>query len=338
MPHAHNWDIFRFKERYYERVWGGRKLKALYGKPLPDKVPVGEAWLISDHPGNESVIDGGPWEGQTLQTLLAADARALLGANARTTPAGRFPLLLKLLDAAENLSVQVHPDDACAERLREPDVGKTEMWYVLQTEPESELICGLKPGVEREAFRRAVASGDIERLLHRFPVHPGASVFVSAGTVHAVGAGVVLAEIQQNSDLTYRIHDWGRVGSDGQPRTLHLEKALEAIDFSAAPAEREAVSPPGPSDPDSPRTLLASSSHFAAEQVVCAGTYARQTRGESFHILLAISGSLAVNAGFETHSLAPGEALLVPGLHQQYFVEGRGEFLDYYVPGAGPVL
>nr|HPK00742.1 class I mannose-6-phosphate isomerase [Candidatus Hydrogenedentota bacterium] len=237
MPQARDWDILRFKERYYERVWGGQKLKALFGKPFPDNVPVGEAWLISDHPGDESVIDGGFWKGQTLQALLAADARALLGANARTTPAGRFPLLLKLLDAAESLSVQVHPDDACAERLGEPDVGKTEMWSVLQAEPGSELIYGLKPEVGREAFSNAVANGDIEPLLNRFPVQAGDSVFVSAGTVHAIGAGVVLAEIQQNSDLTYRIHDWGRLDSDGQPRTLHLEKALEAIHFSPTPAE-----------------------------------------------------------------------------------------------------
>lgn len=333
MVSALDWDILRFTERYYERVWGGRKLGTLYGKPVPENVPIGEAWLISDHPGDESVIAEGPFAGQTLQDLLAVDARALLGATARTTPSGRFPLLLKLLDSAESLSVQVHPDDACAKRLGEPDVGKTEMWHVLQADPGSELICGLDPAIDRETFAHAVSDGTVETLLNRFPVQAGTSVFVAAGTVHAIGGGIVLAEIQQNSDLTYRIHDWGRVGSDGRPRALHLEKALEAIHFGSTHGG-EAVPLACSSDGDNRSTLLASSPYFAAEHIVCRGRYQRQTHGDSFHILLAKSGHLHVSVGLGTHSIHMAEAVLVAGLHQQYSVEGHGEFLDYYVPRA----
>lgn len=325
------WDILRFNERYYERVWGGRKLKTIYGKDAPEDRPVGEAWLISDHPGDESVISEGPFEGRTLQDLLQLDAKALLGKKAQPTHGGRFPLLLKILDAAQHLSVQVHPDDACAERLGEPDVGKTEMWYVLQAEPGSELICGLDPEVDRETVAKAVEDGSIETLMKRFPVREGTTAFVSAGTVHAIGGGIVLAEIQQNSDLTYRLYDWGRVGSDGKPRELHIEKALEAIHFgSSHGGEANPLSCTGAETAE--RSILAACRHFATDRVACRGYYETKTRGDSFHILLAMSGPLAVSVGQKTHAIDVTEALLIPGQHERYTVEGLGEFLDYYVP------
>lgn len=328
---ALDWDILRFTERYYERIWGGHKLRALYGKPVPENVRIGEAWLISDHPGDESVIAEGPFAGRTLQDLLAADAQALLGATARPTPSGRFPLLLKLLDSAESLSVQVHPDDDCAKRLGEPDVGKTEMWHVLQADPGSELICGLDPAVGREAFAHAVSGGSVETLLNRFPVQAGTSVFVAAGTVHAIGGGIVLAEIQQNSDLTYRIYDWGRLGSDGKTRELHLEKALEAIHFGS-PHGGEAAPLACHAEDGAERTVLAACRQFAADHIACRGCYKRDTRGDSFHILLAKSGPLAVDVGQKTHTIDVAQAVLIPGQHEHYRVEGLGEFLDYYVP------
>ncbi|MFO7973671.1 MAG: type I phosphomannose isomerase catalytic subunit [Candidatus Hydrogenedentota bacterium] len=328
---AEKWDILHFEERYYERVWGGRKLRTIYGKDVRGDVPIGEAWLISDHPGDESIISQGAFKGKTLQDLLETDAKALLGTKARPTPAGRFPLLLKILDAAQHLSVQVHPDDHCAERLGESDVGKTEMWYVLQAEPGSELICGLDPDVNRETLANAIQDGSIEQLMKRFPVKKGSTAFVAAGTVHAIGGGVVLAEIQQNSDLTYRLYDWGRVGTDGKPRELHIEKGLEAIHFgSHHGGEAKPLACAG--DGTAERSIVAACRHFAADHVACRGYHEKHTRADSFHILLAMSGPLAVSVGQKTHTIDVAEAVLIPGQHEQYTVEGLGEFLDYYVP------
>ena len=325
------WDVLHFEERYYERVWGGHKLRTLYKKPVPENIRIGEAWLLSDHPGHETSISQGPLKGKTVQDLLRIDRLALLGTQARLTPGGRFPLLLKMLESAEDLSLQVHPDDDCAQRLREPESCKTEMWHVLHAEPGSELICGLHPGTNRHAFTEAVRNGSPERLLRRFPVCEGTTAFVSAGTVHAIGGGIVLAEIQQNSHLTYRIYDWGRLGTNGKPRELHLEKALAAISFGSSYGG-EAAPLACPGQDSAQRTILAACRYFASDLVTCRGRYQRDTRGDSFHILLAKSGLLAVGVKRETHVLKAAEAVLVPGQYEAFSVEGHGEFLDYYFP------
>ena len=187
--------FFRFEEGYFERIWGGNKLRSLLGKPAPD-ARIGETWLIADHPHHESIVAEGPFQGQTLRQLLAHDQKAILGPRPKLTAQGRFPLLLKILDATQVLSVQVHPNDECAARLGEPDAGKTEMWHVLQADPGSELICGLDPGVTPKRFRQAVHDGSIENLMVRVPASEGLSLLVTAGTVHALGAGMVVAEIQ----------------------------------------------------------------------------------------------------------------------------------------------
>ena len=321
-------DLLRFEEGYFERIWGGEKLKTLFGKPIPPNTPIGEAWLISDHAQCESVVAEGPQRGKTLRALLEEDAARILGAKPRLTVHGRFPLLLKVLDAKDVLSVQVHPDDACAAELGEPDVGKTEMWHVLQSDPGSELICGLSPEVTPETLLASIEDGSIENLMKRFAVREGESVFVSAGTVHAIGAGVVLAEIQQNSDLTYRLYDWRRVDASGKPRALHVEKALRATQFGSEPAALVAAPEPSESAP----VLLASCPHFAAESVPVRGAVERTVNGETFHIALVTAGTVAFSTGGPEMLVEPGEALLIPGCADGFRVTGFGRFLDYYVP------
>jgi mannose-6-phosphate isomerase len=314
--------VLRFEEGYIPRIWGGRKLEGLLGKPLPPDGNIGEAWLIADHAVHESVVAEGPHRGRTLHDLVTEHPQALLGRLASPTPFGRFPLLLKLLDAREVLSVQVHPDDACAKRLGEPDAGKTEMWYVLDAEPGSELICGLDPGLAPEAFVDAVRDGSIARRVCRYPVHAGSALLVPAGVVHALGAGVVLAEIQQNSNLTYRLYDWERTDANGVPRSLHVEKALAAIHFG----ERH----PGLADCGlrARRDVLAACPYFAAERIEVEGVVERLTHGDSFHIVLAVHGAIEV----EGVRLRTGEAALVPAECPLFRVSGTGVFLDYYVP------
>jgi mannose-6-phosphate isomerase len=322
--------LLHFAEHYVERIWGGRRLQSAYGKPLPPDIPVGEAWLISDHPSAVSVVDEGPHAGRTIHELVASDTKSLLGTAASPTIHGRFPLLLKLLDSSDYLSVQVHPDDACAQRLGEPDVGKTEMWHVLKSEQGGQLFCGLDPAATPESLAETIRSGTLESLLPRFTVQPGDSVFVPAGTIHAIGPGLVLAEIQQNSDLTYRLYDWGRVQSDGTPRALHVDKSVEATHF----AERHPgkALPLAVGDAQAPRSILAACRYFAAERIDLNGAFSRQTRHASFHIILSLAGALTVECDGSSRELPPAEALLVPASVSAYGIRGHGSCLDYYVP------
>ncbi len=213
---------------FKERVWGGRRLQELYRKPLPPGVPIGESWEISDRPGDASVIANGPLAGKDLHWLVQNHGRDLLGEA--KPQAGRFPLLVKLLDAREKLSLQVHPPAQKAPQLGgEP---KTEMWYIADAAPGAELFVGLKRGVTREEFEHKVSAGTVADCFHRVTVSPGDAMFLPSGRVHAVGAELVIFEIQQNSDTTYRVFDWNRVGLDGKPRQLHITESLASIDFN----------------------------------------------------------------------------------------------------------
>lgn len=318
--------VLRFEEQYFERIWGGNKLHTIYNKDIPQDKPIGEAWLISDHQSCESKVTEGPLQGKTLRQLLELNADAILGTRAELTIHGRFPLLLKILDALDVLSVQVHPDDECAKRLNEPDVGKTEMWHVLQAEKGSKLICGLDTSASKETLAEAIQDGSIEKLMRSFEVEDGTSVHVPAGTVHAIGAGIVLTEIQQNSDLTYRLYDWGRL-QNGKPRQLHIEKSMEAINFGSTFGG--SAKPLAYDNGDTTRTVLAACIYFATELIEVSGHYSIQTRGESFHIILLKSGELVVD---NSYTLQPGQAILVPGHFDSFSVEGNSTFLNYYVP------
>ena len=219
---------FTFHPFFKERIWGGRKLAELYGKPLPPGVPIGESWEITDRPEGVSVIANGPLAGQDLRWLMENHAEALLGRPAKKSE--RFPLLVKILDAREKLSLQVHPPAAKAAELGgEP---KTEMWYVADAAPDAEIYVGLKRAVTRAEFEQKIRAGTVAECLHRQPVKRGDAMFLPSGRVHALGGGNVIFEIQQNSDTTYRVFDWNRAGLDGKPRELHLEPALASIDFS----------------------------------------------------------------------------------------------------------
>jgi mannose-6-phosphate isomerase len=322
--------LLRFEDLMAERIWGGRKLETAFGKDLPPEASIGEDWLVSDHASAESVVAEGPLAGRTLHELLDAHGNTLLGTHAQPTVHGRFPLLLKLLDARDVLSVQVHPDDATAARLGEPDVGKTEMWHVLEAAPGSELICGLHEGAGPDDVQGAVADGSLPDRMVSFPVEPGDSVFVPAGTVHAIGGGILLAEIQQNSDLTYRLYDWGRLDDAGNARELHVEKSLESIHFGSS--HRGKAEPLAYESGGTRRTVLAACRYFAAERVEVAGPSARETHGRSFHILLAVSGAPEVACEGTACGMRPGEAVLVPGCAPGFALRGDGVVLDYYVP------
>lgn len=319
-----------FQEAYFERIWGGGRLRTVLNRPAPADRPIGEAWLVSDHPTHESVALNGPWAGTSLHQLLRDQPDYLLGTLARPTAHGRFPLLLKLLDAADVLSVQVHPDDAAAQALGEPDIGKTEMWHVLDAVPGSELICGLDPAMDREAFVRATQDGSLASRMRRFIATAGKTAFVAAGTVHAIGAGILLAEIQQNSDLTYRIYDWDRADAQGNRRELHLQKAAQVTHFGGDVGG--AAIPLSYIEEGKTTTVLGACRYFASDLVGVEGTRMRKTGGRSFHLVMPRDGAMSIQAGNEELRLDRCQAALVPGGIESYSLTGRGAVLVYYVP------
>src|ERR1039457_1417533 len=219
---------FVFRPIFKDRVWGGRELERLYAKKIPADKPTGESWEISDRPGDASVIANGPLAGKNLRRLMENHAAEILG-GAKPAAAGRFPLLFKILDAREKLYLQVHPPASKAKELNgEP---KTEMWFIADAAPDASLYVGLKRGVTRVEFETKIADGTVADCFHRVPVRAGDAMFLPSGRVHAIGDGLVIFEIQQNSDTTYRVFDWNRVGLDGQPRELHVAQSLASIDF-----------------------------------------------------------------------------------------------------------
>jgi mannose-6-phosphate isomerase len=230
-----------FSPIYQERIWGGRTLEHALGRGLPAGKAIGESWEIVDRPEAQSVVSSGPQRGADLHTLWSQHRKAVFGEDVHAS--GRFPLLVKILDAREALSVQVHPSgEEAGEPLGEP---KNEWWYILEADPDACIYAGFTRALTRAEFEAAVAGGNLESLLHRIPVKAGDSIYVPGGRCHAIGAGCLIAEVQQNSDTTFRVFDWNRTGPDGLPRALHLTESLACMDFtdvapSLAPALSEA--------------------------------------------------------------------------------------------------
>lgn len=226
--------FIRLKPLYQDRVWGGRALESALDRTLPPARPIGESWEIVDRPEAQSVVSGGKYDGKTLREVIATHTADIMGPS---WPVDRpFPILVKWLDCKERLSLQVHPPAAVAPELKgEP---KTENWYIAACAPGSHLIVGLKRGVTRPQFEKALADLTLDECVHRFPVKAGDSILVHSGQIHAIDGGNLILEIQQNSDTTYRVYDWGRVGLDGKPRAMHVEQSLKSIkwdDFEPVP-------------------------------------------------------------------------------------------------------
>ncbi len=304
-----------FAPLYKQYLWGGNRFARRYGRTTPPGLTA-ESWEMSDRPGDMSRVLNGPLAGRSLRDLVQAYGRDLLGSAAATD---RFPLLIKLLDARERLSVQVHPDDQSARRVGgEP---KAEAWVVLEADPGAVVYAGFRPGVTAARLRRALPGPAVEQLLSAIPVRAGDVVAIPGGRVHAIGAGCLMLEVQQNSDTTFRLFDWNRIGSDGKPRALHLEQALASIRWDDA---GPAVLPPlaGAGDAEAWQERLVTS-HFRLEQRSFSGALACATRGRSFHAVFVERGEVRVEANGVVAGAAAGTTLLVPAAVDGYELRNR---------------
>ena len=311
--------VLTFEPIWKERIWGGRNLEKLYAKTLPPNLPIGESWEISDRPGDESVIAAGPWKGKTLHQIMEERPAELLGPLPETPK--RFPLLLKIIDAREKLSLQVHPPARQAAQLGgEP---KTEMWYVVQAGPAAELFAGLKRGVTRAEFEKQLARGAVADCFHRIPVKAGDALFLPSGRVHAIGAETMIFEIQQNSDTTYRVFDWNRLDAGGRPRQLHLAESLASIDFGDfQPSLLPAAAFPG--HPGTIRPLVHDKLFQVSLRCLQAGDVLA-LRGGRMSILGVVQGALRVNDQGESTALSAGGFCLIPACCRQGVVKAEGD-------------
>ena len=297
---------FTFRPIFKERVWGGRSLETLYHKALPPGAKIGESWEISDRPGDASVISNGPLAGKDLRWLMEHHERELLG-GARSQN-GRFPLLIKLLDAEEKLSLQVHPPEQKAAALG--GEAKTEMWYIAHARPEAELFVGLKAGVTPADFKQKLETGEVADCFHRVQVAKGDAMFLPSGRVHAIGAGLVIFEIQQNSDTTYRVFDWNRTGLDGKPRELHVAESLQSIDF-------------GDFEPALVNTRFSNAGRFKIRPLARHGLFKADVfralsaesivfRDPGLRIVAVLENELTITDGSQAVALRAGDFCLIP--------------------------
>jgi mannose-6-phosphate isomerase len=315
----------RFRPILRRYLWGGRRLESL-GKSLPPGNDYAESWEVVDRGDDQSVVLAGPLAGQTLGALVKEFGRPLLGRHAG---AARFPLLFKFIDAQDRLSLQVHPDDARAARLDPPDLGKTEAWVVLAAEPHSYIYAGLRRGIDRATLKHELARRTAELCCERLEPRAGDCFFLPAGVVHALGPGLLVAEVQQASNTTYRLYDYDRLGPDGRPRQLHVAEALEAIDYDYGPVRAQS---PQPTDVLGVERLVACPKFVLDRWAISS---AHRTGGDDrCHMVAVVEGAIDIPGDPLGEPLSAGGVMLLPAELGAVEVQPRGRavVLDAYLP------
>ncbi|MEL6895021.1 MAG: type I phosphomannose isomerase catalytic subunit [Planctomycetota bacterium] len=304
----------KFRPVLRQYIWGGERLRTKMNKPIGEGrlFPTGEyaeSWEVVDHGDDQSVVDGGPHDGKTLSQLIQFEPAMMLGQDLlqRNPGLDHLPVLLKFLDCNRVLSVQVHPDDAFASQMTPPDLGKTEAWYIIDASPDAVIYAGLKSGVKRDDLAAAIAAGETQSVLHTLRPSAGDCVFIPAGTVHALGAGLLVAEIQQSSDTTFRLFDWNRMGADGQPRPLHIDAALEVTDYHSGPVSFQCASPPSEG-----WETLASCDKFTLQRFCDDGSDVAVANADRFEILTVVAGTFELRWGGQHETLNIGDTRFLP--------------------------
>ncbi len=301
-------------------IWGGDRICDYKGIAQPEP-KIGESWEISAVPGHESVVAEGPYEGETITALISRFGASLMGESVMLATGGKFPLLIKIIDANDNLSVQVHPDDELA-KARHNSLGKTEMWYVIRTAPGARIYAGLNTAMTPDDYVRRVQTGTFAETIASYESAPGDVFFIPAGRVHAIGAGNLLAEIQQSSDITYRIYDYDRRDAQGNTRQLHTAEARDAIDYTVLPDYRN------PRVPEAPGvTPIVECKYFDTSRVMVDGDLQLPLSADSFSILMCIEGEATLCFPDGKTAVKAGGTLLLPAAMQNATLQGKGTFL-----------
>jgi mannose-6-phosphate isomerase len=311
---------------FKQYIWGGKNLKSLFHKDIPDDFAA-ESWEVSAHPAGECKIANGAYRGVMLSGVTAKLGDRFWGTA--LSGRGKFPLLIKLLDANDRLSVQVHPDDSYANIHENGENGKNEMWYVLAAKPDAQIACGFKRDTSRQEYEDAIANGTLEELLNFISVKPGDCFYIPAGTVHAIGAGIVIAEVQQSSDATYRVYDYNRRDAQGNLRELHIEKAVDVSNLSRnhikianAPMQKE--------NSGLESRLLCDCPNFRADFAKVEETAVLSSNPNYFEILLFAEGEGKLWFGSESMTVSAGETVLIPAQMGKYQIEGKCGFLKIH--------
>lgn len=311
--------MFKLLPSCKDYLWGGNKLKTDYGKKFDGDV-LAETWELSCHPDGPSYVVGGKYDGKTLQEYIDGEGKKVLGTNCEKFEF--FPVLIKFIDAKGNLSIQVHPSDDYALK-NENQYGKTEMWYVVDAKEGAFLYYGFEKEVSQEEFAERIANNTLLEVLHKAPVKKGDVFFIESGTLHAIGEGILIAEIQQNSNVTYRVYDYGRVGADGKPRQLHVEQAKKVTNLK-------------PSHPKSYAPHLGRCKYFNVDKVVLDGQYTKTLKGvvdeKSFMHFLVLDGNATIENAGEKISVCKGESVFLPAGAGEYTVEGVLEAVVTTIP------
>ena len=313
----------KLKAPLKDYLWGGTRLKEEYGKS-GDLEKVAESWELSCHKDGQSIIENGEAAGQTLAAYIEAQGHGILGPRGGKEEG--FPILVKFIDAKDNLSVQVHPDNEYAWRV-EGEPGKTEMWYVVDAEPGAQLIYGFRQEISREEFARRIEDNTLLEVCRQVPVKKGDTFFIASGTLHAIGAGALICEIQQSSNTTYRVYDYGRKGADGRPRELHIEKALAVTRREPLELRTEPVACLHGLVAGADIDLLASCEYFTVYHIALQDEIRLAAPEESFQAVTVLSGTVAIKSGSGEVTLAKGETAFLPVGLGAYSLRGTGELL-----------
>lgn len=301
-------------------LWGGTKLKTEYNKKS-DLEKVAESWELSCHKDGPSTVANGEFAGMTLPQVIEKQGKEILGSDCQHFE--DFPILIKLIDAKDNLSVQVHPDNDYARRV-EGEYGKTEMWYIVDCEEGASLLYGFKNEISTEEFKRRIQDNTLLDVVNSVPVKKGDMFFIDAGTLHAIGKGILIAEIQQNSNTTYRIYDFGRVGADGKPRELHVDKAIDVTKL--APPTRDTKPQGEPQQMDGyVSTLLSTCEYFTVHVLDIASKAELDVDEKSFHSLLCLEGEVTLASSHGDMKLAKGDSVFLQANYGSYTLTGAGK-------------
>ncbi len=314
---------FTFEPILKERIWGGTKLKNYLNKPISSEI-TGESWELSTVPNDVSVINNGIFKGKNLNELIDLYPKEILGKEVFNQFGKQFPLLFKYLDAKTDLSIQLHPNDELA-KTRHNSFGKTEMWYVMQADENARLIVGFKENSSKEAYLEKLESNDILSLLNEIPVKKGDVFLLETGTIHAIGAGIVIAEIQQTSDITYRIYDWDRVDANGNKRELHTELAVDAINYTTTAAKKEYTATENKS------TSIVDCPYFKTNIIPLNGEILIDKNDNSFMVLMCTEGSFELHLNDEKYHYQTGDTVLIPAVLTSFLLKGAATLLEITV-------